>query len=757
MQNRLQFRHDCALYKDINEIKNVLNNLKYYDEYSLYAEPLVFRYGTNDNINIALVLGSKGDGSNKESSYFIIDTANIEKSIAEINDAAKENTDAFKKLSNSVNVLSKDLNKATDKLDETTSDVNKLNAEIIKKINSEDIKLSYRRGKLYLLGEKNKILSYIETDEFEKDGFINDIRLSDDKQSINVTWNEGAGNKVRTIPLRNLKVGTNSEEFLHIDHYNNKIDVIIGNDKTNGLVTSNMLNRAIDKVYDRIECLSKLVTGGVEGGDISDEVYSLITSLKNIVDKQGLEITNINEDINRIKNDINDINGKIDEVSEKVSANEKAIDDINEVDGQQNERLDAIDVELDFIVDAISELNEGNSELGESLKETSKKIAEISKDIKGIKDDNEEQDKKIEELEKRTSSVEDDVTDMKKEAEETISRIEGIEKVLPNITGGTIKDVVYNGDSVVDEDGIANIDATYKTAINDDAKVANIFGDMKAKDLTGQTLNTILDMLLFPLEYPNTPTLPKVEVVIPSYASEYIIGSSVSIGSVSARLKDGSFNATFEQPKAQHISEMTDFKYTTNIDGYVPTVNVATISEVNGIVVKLGENRITYTASSTYTAPSNKPFDSHGNETTKTGKNAPEGSATWIDGTSNATGNIIYYGVYPCFTNIIGNTLGDEANTQCNVSNRNTITLNNVPSEVVSKKPFMFLYPTGRTVDFKVKDLSGQYVTFSSDNYTITETDVNVNGTAYKYNKLVTDGSTGENTYKITLSKDLDK
>lgn len=90
-KNRLQFVHCGTLFNDIESVKKYVANYNDMNQYrpSLYAEPMVFKYGEEDNPNIVLVIGSKGDGEASEYGFFYIDINSIESSIKEISRTGK--------------------------------------------------------------------------------------------------------------------------------------------------------------------------------------------------------------------------------------------------------------------------------------------------------------------------------------------------------------------------------------------------------------------------------------------------------------------------------------------------------------------------------------------------------------------------------------------------------------------------------------------------------------------------------------------
>ena len=87
--NRLQFVHCDTLFTTREEAKAYVGSqLISIDRPALYAEPMVLKYGNEEEPNILLAIGSVGDGETKSSSnrLFFIDIANINESIDEILD-----------------------------------------------------------------------------------------------------------------------------------------------------------------------------------------------------------------------------------------------------------------------------------------------------------------------------------------------------------------------------------------------------------------------------------------------------------------------------------------------------------------------------------------------------------------------------------------------------------------------------------------------------------------------------------------------
>ena len=92
MSNRLQFVHCDTLFKTRDEaIKYVVDSHTGIRP-SLYAEPMILKYGDEITPNIILAIGSIGNGTeNRNNQTFFIDFAKIEESIKNINETISKN------------------------------------------------------------------------------------------------------------------------------------------------------------------------------------------------------------------------------------------------------------------------------------------------------------------------------------------------------------------------------------------------------------------------------------------------------------------------------------------------------------------------------------------------------------------------------------------------------------------------------------------------------------------------------------------
>ena len=91
MKNRLQFVHCDTLFKTSQEAKDYVlkGDLVKIKRPALFAEPMVLKYGEESNPNIILAIGSVGDGVTHSTGnkVFFIDLADVENSLAEINES----------------------------------------------------------------------------------------------------------------------------------------------------------------------------------------------------------------------------------------------------------------------------------------------------------------------------------------------------------------------------------------------------------------------------------------------------------------------------------------------------------------------------------------------------------------------------------------------------------------------------------------------------------------------------------------------
>ena len=210
--------------------------------------------------------------------------------------------------------------------------------------------------------------------------------------------------------------------------------------------------------------------------------------------------------------------------------------------------------------------------------------------------------------------------------------------------------------------------------------------------------------------------------------------------------------------------------YSPSITGDVRTVASSDKCEdvkfdVSNVVIGLGNNTISFSASSpsaTYKHPEYPEYyvvSNLGN----TDANKKLSKSSEVNVTLNSitdSKRISVTGVYPVYVNISSDRLVDEP-VKMELIASDTIVIDNVPSEVESKIHFKFDYPaTHSVVSFEATDIQGNFVSYDASyekesNETITKV---ICGKEVSYKRLQTTGKLqGEGTYKIILSKSLDR
>ena len=181
------------------------------------------------------------------------------------------------------------------------------------------------------------------------------------------------------------------------------------------------------------------------------------------------------------------------------------------------------------------------------------------------------------------------------------------------------------------------------------------------------------------------------------------------------------------------------------------------------VKIGLGSNTISISATSpsgTYTHPEYPEYFVISNlGKTDVNKKLPKASA--VNGSLSSitkSASISVIGVYPVYVNISSGSFVDEP-IKMSLTTSNIFELD-VPSEVASEKHFTFDYPATHTISsFEIKDLSGNFVdysaTYEAESVIITKV---IGGDDVSYKRLITTGAfQGVGTYKITLSKGLDR
>lgn len=90
MLNKLQFLHtrEERIFPDKIEALNYLINKS--EKQSLYAEPLIMRYGTKEDNNLLLIIGASGNGVDENKDFFVIDHAQVLKDLTSLDERLDE-------------------------------------------------------------------------------------------------------------------------------------------------------------------------------------------------------------------------------------------------------------------------------------------------------------------------------------------------------------------------------------------------------------------------------------------------------------------------------------------------------------------------------------------------------------------------------------------------------------------------------------------------------------------------------------------
>lgn len=332
--------------------------------------------------------------------------------------------------------------------------------------------------------------------------------------------------------------------------------------------------------------------------------------------------------------------------------------------------------------------------------------------------------------------------------------------------GGTI----YRGNDAL---GTTCADHLKTTA---DITVAGLSGQLGAGIANGDTipagtsLQEILVKLLSKELYPNAATKPSVDISGEKSFGLVEVGSTITIPAVSMTKSVGKFNASYASP-AQPTPEITwsNEKMTASVSGFggvTIAAGTTSLAEVEATVA-LGNNTVTYTADASYTAPSNSPKTNLGNDTTKTGEDAADGTATWAAGNANKNNvKTTATGVYPIYTNgVTASTTDASAAAMENLAEPVTgdgtklalvaaSTAFGVSFAAMSKAPYTLYVPNNWTIKsaYAINGTTAKYdVNCLADfvqNGTTTRT---VQGNSVEYKVYEWAGTEGANRVKFTL------
>lgn len=317
--------------------------------------------------------------------------------------------------------------------------------------------------------------------------------------------------------------------------------------------------------------------------------------------------------------------------------------------------------------------------------------------------------------------------------------------------GGGTSYTAGNGITITGNVLASNTEGTLKTAINlSNGAPVNAMGIWTDNVIpAGTSVQSILEKLLNRELFPSAATLPNFTVSSNNVGNrEYL--SSYTPSAPSATKSNGNYNASYSSP-----SQPTPTGVTWTNESTTSQVISGFTGDGADKTVQLGTNKITYTYSKDYSAPSNMPLTNQNHPTQSTTKISTDGSdisAIWAAGSRTKTADVTVTGCYPCWHNAGAGIISDTF-TKFSLTSGNILTFNDVPSEVVNQKHFSMTFPADRNVEFKIKDLQGNFVTYTGT-YEIETISNYWNGISYK--KLTTTGDfVGSNSYQFVLSKNL--
>ena len=319
-------------------------------------------------------------------------------------------------------------------------------------------------------------------------------------------------------------------------------------------------------------------------------------------------------------------------------------------------------------------------------------------------------------------------------------------------TDNTVEDVLRD---ILCKEIYPNVSlSTTDPTISFDGMIGEIASDYESIMEVGSTLNL------------NSITLNSASI---SKCSRRGSGFTYGYSSTNDNSKDGSGNppvvngesilsGTYTLVETYSQSSMGNVRTTTPSDNFEDVK-----FDVGSVVIGLGENTITLTATSpsgTYSHPEYPEYFTVSNlgNTNSNEKLSKTSSTSGTLSSKTDSKSISVTGVYPVYVNIDSDTLVEE--TKKMALTASNILEFDVPSEVSRGIHFTFDYPATHTVtSFEIKDLTGKYVkydaTYETESDIITKL---VSGKNVSYKRFITTGKLqGEGTYKITLSKGLDE
>lgn len=270
----------------------------------------------------------------------------------------------------------------------------------------------------------------------------------------------------------------------------------------------------------------------------------------------------------------------------------------------------------------------------------------------------------------------------------------------------------------------------------------------------GEDLAAILLKMLSKELNPKAPTLPNVTISGPKSLGTLEVGASVSIPAVSMDTVEGKFNDSWGGPQPAPGTTFSNQTITPSAQvgftGYAPVAGASIASGT--ATAALGSNKVTMTATASYSAPANKPHTNLGNE-------YDGAEATWVAGTASKAADFTATGVYPVYSNNASSGLTAEVNTRAALTTGNSVEIS-FGSELSSGNFVAFAHPATHTIT-KVEvynTMSNKYETYGGGSTDVAEeSERMINGTSYQYNVWTRQGDNKNDAikFRFTLSKGL--
>lgn len=184
MKNRLQFVHRNELYDNREQILQLLSDNEFHHTIkpSLYGEPIVFRYKSNDELrpNIILAIGSSGNGESNDCKYFPIDIAGMDEKF----DSYSAQT--YEKLAQLVNVFNNtDSISFTDSQNEKGGHLITASVKLANDVHSENPNGVTESVANIIKVQKDGIYSYVHVDFDDKTNTFT-FRVNDESQVVTI-------------------------------------------------------------------------------------------------------------------------------------------------------------------------------------------------------------------------------------------------------------------------------------------------------------------------------------------------------------------------------------------------------------------------------------------------------------------------------------------------------------------------------------------------------------------------------------------